>query len=234
MVLDWLFPPACEGCGERLGVGRTDPICAPCGRDRWRIGGAVCSRCGYPFAADATTGAGDAGLCGACLRRPPPFLWHRSGLYHEGLAGALIAALKYRRRRDLATRLAAWAWGEWPRPPAADVLLSVPLGAGRLRERGFNQAVLLARWASRRWAVPLVTDGVERLPGPPQVGLSRSARLANAQGRFRVISPDRIAGRRVVLVDDVYTTGATLAALSRALQRAGAEEVRAITLARRM
>jgi predicted amidophosphoribosyltransferase len=93
---------------------------------------------------------------------------------------------------------------------------------------------LLARWASRRWAVPLVTDGVERLPGPPQVGLSRSARLANAQGRFRVISPDRIAGRRVVLVDDVYTTGATLAALSRALQRAGAEEVRAITLARRM
>jgi ComF family protein len=146
----------------------------------------------------------------------------------------LIGALKYQRRRDLASRLAVWAWGEWPRPHGADLLIPVPLGVARLRERGFNQAVLLARWASRRWRVPLLTDGVERLPGPPQVGLSRSARLANVQGRFRVISPDRIAGRRVVVVDDVYTTGATVTALSRALLRAGVDEVRAITLARRV
>jgi ComF family protein len=193
----------------------------------------VCVRCGYPFA-DESLGGGEAGLCGACLRRPPPYLWHRSGLYYEALAGVLIAALKYRRRRDLATRLAAWAWGGWPAPPAADLLLPVPLSAARLRQRGFNQALLLARWGSRRWRVPLVTDAVERLPGPPQVGLSRAARLANVRGRFRVIRPERLAGRRVMLVDDVYTTGATLAAISHALLRAGAEEVRALTLARRM
>jgi ComF family protein len=144
------------------------------------------------------------------------------------------AALKYQRRRDLATRVAGWAWGAWPQPPATEILLPVPLSVVRLRQRGFNQAVLLARWAGRHWGVPLVTDAVERLPGPPQVGLSRSARLANVRGRFRVVRPERLVGRRVMVVDDVYTTGATLTAISRALLRAGAEEVRGMTLARRM
>jgi ComF family protein len=233
-VLDWLFPPTCEACGRHLGAAVEEPICSPCGAESMRIGGAVCGRCGYPFVADPDDLTGEGMLCGACLSQPPPYLWHRSGLFYQGHVGGLIAALKYQRRRDLAHRLAAWAWGAWPRPPALDLLLPVPLTVSRLRERGFNQALLVARWASRRWAVPLVTHGVERLPGPPQVGLSRRARLANVRGRFRVTRPERFAGRRVVVVDDVYTTGATLAALSRALLRAGAAEVRAVTLARRM
>jgi ComF family protein len=173
-------------------------------------------------------------VCGRCLAQPPPFAWHRSGLYHEGMAAALIAAFKYRRRRDLAARIAAWAWAEWQPPPAVDTLVPVPLPPGRLRRRGFNQAVVLARWAGRRWRLPVTTDGIERLPGPPQVGLSRAARQTNVRGRFRVTRPERFAGKAILLVDDVYTTGATITALSRRLLAAGADEVCAITLARRM
>jgi ComF family protein len=183
--------------------------------------------------ADPGTPVDGAVLCGRCLAQPPPFAWHRSGLYHEALAAALIAAFKYRRRRDLGARLAAWAWSDWE-APAADTLVPVPLPAGRLRQRGFNQALVLARWAGRRWRLPVTTDGIERLPGPPQVGLTRAARQTNMRGRLRVTQPERFAGKTIVLVDDVYTTGATLTALSRRLLAAGADEVRAITLARRM
>jgi len=173
-------------------------------------------------------------LCGRCLAQPPPFAWHRSGLYHEAMAAALIAAFKYRRRRDLGARLAAWAWADWEPPASADTLVPVPLPSARLRQRGFNQAVVLARWAGRRWDLPIITGGIERRPGLPQVGLSRAARQSNVRGRFKVTRPEWFAGKTILLVDDVYTTGATITALSQRLLAAGADEVRAITLARRM
>jgi len=210
------------------------PVCAGCGHDRGRIDAPVCSCCGYPFVADPGVPADDAVLCGRCLGQPPPFVWHRSGLYHEGMAAALIAAFKYRRRRDLGARLAGWAWAGWEAPPAADALVPVPLPPDRLRQRGFNQAVVLARWAARRWGLPVITDGIERRPGLPQVGLSRAARLTNVRGRFKVTRAERFAGKTILLVDDVYTTGATITVLSQRLLAAGADEVRAITLARRM
>lgn len=144
----------------------------------------------------------------------------------------LIAALKYRRRRDLAPRLAAWAWGGWPGCDG-DLLVPVPLAAARLRGRGFNQALLLAHWAGRRWGVEVEARGVVRHPGPPQVGLTRAQRRVNARGRFHVLEGARFCGRRVVVVDDVFTTGSTVAALARALTGAGATEVRVITLAYR-
>jgi len=178
--------------------------------------------------------ADGAVLCGRCLAQPPPFAWHRSGLYHEAMAAALIAAFKYRRRRDLGARLAAWAWADWASPASADALVPVPLPSARLRQRGFNQAVVLARWAGRRWDLPIITDGIERRPGVPQVGLSRAARQRNVRGRFEVTRPEWFAGKTILLVDDVYTTGATITALSQRLLAAGADEVRAITLARRM
>jgi len=144
----------------------------------------------------------------------------------------LIAALKYRRRRELAGRLAVWAWGGWPSCDG-DLLVPVPLAAARLRGRGFNQALLLARWAGRRWGMRVEAGGIERRDGPPQVGLTRAQRRVNARGRFRVVEGARFRGRRVVVVDDVFTTGATVAALARALTGAGAAEVTVITLAYR-
>lgn len=232
--LDLLFPLTCEGCGVEVAGG---VLCAACGRDRWvvEVQAARCTVCGRPWEGESLAGLdlpGPSLVCGRCRADHPPFQSHRSGLVHGGPVRELIAALKYRRRRDLAPRLAAWAWGGWPGCDG-DLLVPVPLAAARLRVRGFNQALLLARWAGRRWGVEVETRGVVRRPGPPQVGLTRAQRRINARGRFPVVEGSRFRGRRVVVVDDVFTTGSTVAALARALTGAGATEVRVITLAYR-
>lgn len=232
--MDLLFPLTCEGCGVVVADGL---LCAACGRDRWVIGAQAprCSVCGRPWEGETVGGLAalaSALVCGRCRKEPPPFRSHRSGLVHDGPVRALIAALKYRRRRELAPRLAAWAWEGWPAYDA-DLLVPVPLATSRLRGRGFNQALLLARWAGRRWGIEVEAGGIVRLDGPPQVGLSRAQRRINARGRFRIVERSRFGGRRVVVVDDVFTTGSTVSALARALAGAGAAEVRVITLAYR-
>ncbi len=230
-LLDLLFPLTCEGCGVRIEAG---VVCRACGAARWRIapGAPLCPACGRPYPPGAVAGVGEAPVCGRCRVEPLPLVSHRAGLLHEGPVRAAVAALKYRRRRDLAGRLAEWAWDGWEGCPG-ELLVPVPLAPPRLRARGFNQALLLARWAGRRWGMAVESRGLERRPGPPQVGLSRAARAGNVAGRFRVAEPERFRGASVVVVDDVFTTGATVAALARVLQRAGAAEVRAITVALR-
>jgi len=232
--VDLFFPLTCEGCGVVVADG---VLCPACGPDRWVVGddAVCCPVCGRPWEEGAITGLDPLGLppvCGRCRDEPPPFRSHRSGLVHGGPVRELIAALKYRRRRELAGRLAAWAWGGW-RGCDGDLLVPVPLAASRLRGRGFNQALLLARWAGRRWGVEVEARGIVRRDGPPQVGLTRAQRRVNARGRFRVTEPDRFRERRVVVVDDVFTTGSTVAALARALTGAGVAEVAVITLAYR-
>lgn len=233
-LLDSIFPPRCEGCSGPLQNGGSIPVCDRCDGETARIGTTVCRCCGYPYAGEGTVSGVEEPLCGRCMRDPPPYRWHRSGLFYADLAGELIAAFKYRRRRDMAARLAAWAWWGWECPVGVDCLVPVPLAADRLRQRGFNQALLLAQWLARRWEIPVATKGVVRLPGPSQVGLSRRARYSNSQGRFTVTDPGRFQGRGLLVVDDVYTTGATLRSFSNVLGRAGAESVQAVTLARRM
>jgi len=151
---------------------------------------------------------------------------------YEGVLRELIHLFKYGRVRSLARPLGAQLAAAIPQDQRFDVVAPVPLHWRRRLARGFNQAALLAAAVARRYAVP-VTRAVRRRRGTPsQAGLSNAQRRANVAGAFQVRRAERVRGRRVLLVDDVMTTGATASACAAALKRAGAAYVAVLTLAR--
>ena len=191
-----------------------------------------CSACGVPFPYPAGEGA----LCGACAARAPVYSRARSAFVYDAQSRTLVLSLKHGGRTD-----ALAAFGPWMARAGAeclagaDVLLPVPLHPRRLRQRRFNQSFLLARAVSRASGVPLDAHVLRRVRATPsQGGLSAKGRARNVAGAFAVREAAKagVKGRRFVLVDDVFTTGATLEACARALKRAGAEDVSAITLSR--
>jgi ComF family protein len=218
-LLELVYPPRCAACREPV---RTEPFCPVCA-------GAVdpvppgCARCGAP---------GPDPVCGACLAAPPAFdALQAGGLFGGPLADA-IHALKYGGRPALARPLGAWLASRTGLPVEA-LVISVPLGRARRISRGYDQAALLADAVARasgarrrrlRGALRRVRET------PPQVGRTRAERAQNVAGAFEATAA--VAGRDVVLVDDVVTTGATADAAARALRRAGARSVRVLALAR--
>lgn len=231
-IADLIFPPRCITCGELLEQHGPLPFCPPCMAGIHFIGSPLCPRCGTPFPA----AEGEDHLCGECLITERPYAVARSvGRYEETLLTA-IHRFKYRGKTgigDLLSRIMAdFADNIWDMK-AFERILPVPLHRRRLRERGFNQAVILARGLSKRFNIPLDFTSLRRdLFTPPQVGLDRKQRSANVQGAFTVTHPERIVGRRLLLVDDVYTTGSTLTECARVLIRAKAEAVAVLTMAR--
>ncbi len=231
-IADLIFPPRCITCGEPLEQHGPLPFCPPCMAGIRFIGSPLCPRCGTPFPA----AEGEDHLCGECLITERPYAVARSvGRYEETLLTA-IHRFKYRGKigiGDLLGRIMAdFADKTWDMK-AFERILPVPLHLRRLRERGFNQAVILARGLSKRFNIPLDFTVLRRnLFTPPQVGLDRKQRSANVQGAFTVSHPERIVGRRLLLVDDVYTTGSTLTECARVLIRAKAEAVAVLTMAR--
>jgi ComF family protein len=179
--------------------------------------------------------------CEECRRTPPPFEWVRAvGAYRDGLRAA-VHALKFRGRVAvaaplgalLAERGAALVGLTAADPAPIDAVVPVPLHPARLAERGFNQAELLAAPCARAWGRPLVTGALVRTrPTRPQTELDAAERGANVAGAFAVRRPAALAGRRVLLVDDVLTTGATARAAARALREGGAAAVGVLVLAR--
>lgn len=167
---------------------------------------------------------------------PRPFAIARAvGLYQDTLLTA-IHLFKYRGRIGighlLGNVMAEAAGGIWDMK-VFDLILPVPLHRKRLRERGFNQALVLARRIAKRFALPLDFRTLRREAfSAPQVGLGRAERTVNVRGAFSVRPPERTAGRRILLVDDVYTTGSTLAECATTLLAAGADSVAVLTLAR--
>lgn len=218
--LDLLFPPRCGGCGA---VGSW--FCARCWEALAWVPTPVCGRCGMPISRP--------GLCPACASLPPLPVHIRSATYFEGPVRQAIHSLKYARRRPLAGPLGQILHQMWKEQGLqAEVLVPVPLHPDRERERGFNQAMLLARELGRLTGVPVDGTRLCRVRAtPPQVGLSREERQRNVAGAFRC-AEGVVQGKRVALVDDVCTTGATLYAAGQALLEAGAEEVWAVTVAR--
>lgn len=231
-IADLIFPPRCITCGEPLEQHGPLPFCPSCRAGIHFIGSPLCPRCGTPFPA----AEGEDHLCGECLLTERPYAVARSvGRYEETLLTA-IHRFKYRGKTGIGDLLggimADFADKIWDMK-IFERILPVPLHRRRLRERGFNQAVILARGLSRRFNIPLDFTSLRRdLFTPPQVGLDRKQRSANVHGAFTVTRPERIAGRRLLLVDDVYTTGSTLTECARVLIQAKAEAVAVLTMAR--
>jgi len=237
-VLDWLYPPRCRFCRERIFGQDEECFCLAC-RERIRvISHPLCPRCGRPFL-DA---AGDDHLCGACLMRAPYFLRARAWACYpreedqdHPLRG-VVQRFKYGRKvslgKPLGQVMARSCSGFFLECPL-DVIVPVPLHPKRLRWRGFNQAVVLGREVGRSWRVPMDPFVLFRSrETPPQTQLSEEDRKKNVRGAFFVNPGRSVEGKALLLVDDVYTSGATVNECSRTLVRAGAKEVFVLTLAR--
>jgi len=227
-VLALIFPTDCPACARPLAEPTRGPLCAPCWEALPRHRGHLCA-CGLPLPPPLP-------VCGRCRRGLSAFATGASLGPYEGSLRVLLHELKYAGQRRVASRLADALLEE---PTAglvlagADALVPVPLHPRRKRERGFNQAELIAAALSRRTGLALLGAAlVRRKDTSTQTGLSAAARRANVRGAFAVRRRAQVAGRRLVLVDDVLTTGATVEACARVLREAGAVEVRLLALAR--
>ena len=220
-LLDLVFPPRCVGC-RRPGTW----LCPECKGGIERITGPLCPCCGRPVAQSDRP-------CSMCRRRADRIDGIRSAAYFEGVLREAIHRFKYRGGQALAQplgQLMVEHWSDYNIP--AEVLIPVPLHPTRLAERGYNQAALLARELGANIGLPVEASSLTRIRATAlQVNLDVAARRENVRGAFRCLD-DRMAGRRVVLIDDVCTTGATLSACALALREAGVGSVWAYTLAR--
>ena len=231
-IIDCVFPPRCITCGTLLEACRPLPFCPDCYGGIRFIHSPLCPRCGLPFPAVEGTDH----LCGECLAAEKPYAVARSVGLYEGTLLKAIHLFKYKGKigigRILGALMADFAGSLWDMK-AFSLVLPVPLHKSRLRQRGFNQAVILARVLAKRFTLPLDFMALRRhLLTAPQVGLGREDRLTNVRGAFSIHKPAKVAGRRILLVDDVYTTGSTLSECASILMRADAEAVAALTLAR--
>jgi ComF family protein len=229
-TVDVAYPPLCIACREV--VGREASLCPRCWARMRFISRPYCERLGTPFAVDI----GGPLLSPAAIADPPVFARARSVAVHEGVARELVHRLKYQDRTDLAVamaRLMSQAGGELL--AGSPLICPVPLHWSRSFSRRFNQSALLARELARladgRFEPGLLR---RRKRTRQQVGLTRNQRRENLQGAFVVPDERRpqLAGRWVLLVDDVLTTGATVNAAARVLLRAGAEAVDVLTFSR--
>jgi ComF family protein len=227
---DLIYPPVCAGCG--IGTQSTGGFCASCWASVEFIERPYCEVLGLPFSHDL----GRDILSPEAIANPPAFDRLRSVVRHDGIARELVHSLKYRDRLDLAPMMAAWMLRAGAEAISeADAVIPVPLHRLRLLSRKFNQSAELARHLAMLAGKPyLPATLVRRKRTHQQVGLSASARLDNVRGAFALAEGREadVFGRRIVLVDDVYTTGATVGAATRVLKRAGAADVTVLTFAR--
>jgi ComF family protein len=173
--------------------------------------------------------------CGACRTRPPAFAYARTAAHYDGVAQEALKAFKFGGRRALAAPLgdlvAEIGLTNLPLSPP-DLLVPVPLHPARERERGFNQALLLARRVGQAWDVPVETVLARGTATRPQTDLTAEERRANVRGAFVVRRPERVAGKHVLVLDDIVTTGSTVSACASARRDAGAAGVGAVAVAR--
>jgi ComF family protein len=229
----FVLPVECISCNQILG---TDPIpffCRACWDQIASIGGPHCSRCDQPFVSTAATSWTPGHQCQNCLERPP--IYERAWTlfpYVPPLQHA-ICAFKYGGKVALTKPLAALMIRAIPPDIDGDLLVPVPLHPTRLRTREFNQSLLLAEQLGRYLKRPVSAAVLVRvLATDPQTTLTRKERLRNLRQAFAVRNAESFAGRHVLLIDDVYTTGATLNECAKVLLKGGASSVSALTLAR--
>jgi ComF family protein len=228
--LQFLLPPQCHCCEKFLEEGQQG-ICPDClSKIRW-IEPPLCTLCGVPFLSREI----ENHPCGACLTRGKYFTMARAVGYYEGPLREAIHRWKYEEKSYLTLffgeKLAEGFCRYWD-PQSFDLIIPVPLHSKRLRERGFNQALLLVKELSRRTRIPYSKRLLQkRILTPPQVNLSGGEREKGVRGSFHIQRDEEIEGKSILLVDDVYTTGATVNECSKVLLKAGAERVDVLTIA---
>ncbi len=244
ILIDALYPKRCRCCGGPVNGGRkiksggvsivcgrsTGFFCDKCAGDMHPIKSPLCTVCGAPF----PDGSGDDHPCFDCLSHAPGYTAARAALEYKGTVRDAIHIYKYGRLRAMREFLGPIiADGAGRFFPDAEVAAAVPLHRRRLAKRGFNQSLFLAKYAARTLDIPLNLDGLARIRYTrPQVELSSAEREENVKGAFAVARPEEFRDKRVLLVDDVYTTGATVRECAKVLKKAGAEKVYVLTVAR--
>lgn len=230
LLVDLVYPPGCAVCG--IATGRQRGLCPTCWSGLRFIERPFCEVLGIPFSHDLGSGI----ISAEAIANPPPFDRLRSAAFHDEPVRHLVHGLKYRDRTDLAAMMAEWmlraADGTVER---CDAILPVPLHRSRMFSRKFNQAAELARHIAQQSDKALLPATLLRIRRTrQQVGLGARAREDNVRGAFAIAKGREadVFGRRLVLVDDVYTTGATVAAATRVLRKAGAADITVLTFAR--
>ena len=226
-----LFPSFCELCSSLLELPEERIICRSCWESMIPYSLSYCLCCGHFF-----EGSIEPHLCQECTAARPPFTCHRSYGRYRGKLKDAILLYKYRCFQVLGgnfARLILRTLGKeeniWWK---ADVIIPVPLHPKRKKMRGFNQAKVIAEELARLRGIKLEEGVLAKVKNvPPQTLLEMDEREENVSGAFRVVDEDRIRGKTIILVDDVYTTGSTVKECSSVLRKAGAKEIRAITVA---
>lgn len=229
LALDVALPTLCAACREPVAG---DGVCAACWSQLAFIAPPYCPRLGIPFVYDP----GPDMLSMQAIADPPAYQRARAAVRYDDVAKTLVHALKYQDRTDLAPTMGRWmARAGSELLDGADALVPVPLHWRRAWSRRYNQSGALAGVIAQHSGVNVAGDALRRIrPTLQQIGLSRTERAANVQGAFQVL-PDKIGmvqGRRLILIDDVLTSGATLDACARALLRARAAQVDVLVFAR--
>lgn len=227
---DILFPPTCIGCKRQ--VSHPGTLCPDCWSDIRFIEQPYCPVLGTPFAHDF----GSHFLCAEAIANPPPFKRLRSAVLHQGAAQRMAVSLKFYDRTDLAPWMAQWlARAGQELLNDCDVIIPVPLHPMRFWQRRYNQSAELARALSKSAHKPFCVDALIRTRNTlQQTGLGNKERQRNVDGAFKVTDKGEIhiRARRILLVDDVYTTGATVRSATRTLLRHGAKSVDILTFSR--
>ncbi|MBN2122974.1 MAG: ComF family protein [Deltaproteobacteria bacterium] len=235
-ALDLVYPPRCPVCRtflKEIPAGSGRPLfCGTCLAGFREITSPLCPICGRPFA----TGIDEDRVCEDCIRKRPLFEWARAPYRYEGPLMKAIHLFKYQGKihmeRALGPLLASFA-GKRSSLPKDALVMPVPLHPGRLRERGFNQSLILARHVAAGLHLELDFLALRRIKYTlPQTGLGNKERRKNVRRAFGLTDKGLVKGRSIILVDDVATTGTTLNECARALKSAGAGEVLCLALAR--
>lgn len=232
--LSVLYPMRCPSC--TVIVSNDERFCPTCMPHVHPISSPFCSCCGVPFVGRE----GPDHLCGSCLKERPPFRHARAWAYYQYGANHLqpiseaIQKFKYHRDLSVGKTLACLAAAHYPfSAKAYDVMIPVPLHLDRLRWRGFNQALLLSHTLGTTYGILVNPFLLERSrPTVPQTQLTGKERQTNVKGAFTVSSSEQVKDKRVLLIDDVYTSGATVRECAETLIRAGAHVIDVFTLAR--
>ena len=228
-IVEFIFPPACPICGTP--VETHGELCGDCWSCFDWIDGPHCVCCGYPFPDDYESAAG--AMCPVCASGKNDLEYVRAACIYDDMSRSVMLPFKHGGRIKFArfmSRAMIWALRDIDIKP--DLVMPVPLANRRLFQRGYNQATLLSREIARVYGAPIDFDSVCRKYRPNMGHKTHAQRREHIRGVFNVAKPERIKGKKILLVDDVMTSGATFDELARVLRRAGADEIYGVVFCR--